>query len=957
MTRRQRKNMGESLNKVTKNMPKRDKEMMLKDKNFLSSITDLCKTENNLNLLSSKISSILNCNLKEMNKKLLSQGDMGDTEDNCPDYDTHSGYSENTNINDMSNKGLSLLHTKRSDDNQENMINHSNISANDTNTQDMDGDEEDEDSDRNSYKIGSKRLIDNQQLPLPSNARLKDFLLQNNPNLVISKGSKKWISDSSNHMTDMEEPDANLMSVANRDFLAKLINSKFQKVHNHNRSIENEDDDDNSTILDVVDSNNMHHQQHQASNQQAQSHNQENGQFSQQYASAENVNNNDMMDMQPQYTSNVNNSNFNPHFNPLGGFYNTNATVNRNMGSSIPTSASLLVEAALNSVTNMIGGADLESNENQQINMNNNDSHNNEIPDDMSTNEFNSNHDLMNQVDDNMKIMKSQNFPLHLPSMSQFSNNNNNMMNENNEIEVDAVPTPKSQEKLCSYANNTEKEINSFTNQQNDSCSPAREMTPDQHSNYNANFNQRTQIQDSPSQIPNRQMYTEHDLISPASTPSLPRYDFGAENYRRREKNLQSGGGIDNYNKNLQHTHHHQQHMAQLSSDEENSIVIAENLTINHQQANHVVGNDKIKLNTQIDLLYANNGASKYDTAPNSNASNQLHRESLNDLRIKYNEQGIDIQEYRTSVVSDNNVTGGGGGGTSGGTSDYQGLDMSSRSSLGYHPHNFQISSSSGSNISFNRYQHHIYDILTDREQQQQAAQQSAQAQSQHQSSSQQDHHSYQIQQQNQQIQHLLQDHISQDQETDQLPSGVDLSRTSNYIVPPSPPTPHLPYAVHTPSEMLRMVSLDLSSGGSGTSTSMVGSNNSHHVRHHSSFLPHTANRDLSEHHRFLSTADQRLLVDPTAHLLIEQNNRLLSTENNRILDQSRLLSETSTNRHVVSPRGFGAYHHPHTHHSHHQVSSTNYHHHHHPSVKQSIGSPTNQHTSANYHPFSASYY
>jgi hypothetical protein len=90
-------------------------------------------------------------------------------------------------------------------------------------------------------------------------------------------------------------------------------------------------------------------------------------------------------------------------------------------------------------------------------------------------------------------------------------------------------------------------------------------------------------------------------------------------------------------------------------------------------------------------------------------------------------------------------------------------------------------------------------------------------------------------------------------------------------------------------------------------------------------------------------------LVDPTAHLLIEQNNRLLtaSAENNRILDQSRLLSAAEgpvSNRHVVSPRGFGAYHHPH--HTHpHQVK---YHH-------QGPHTPSNQ--QQNYHPFSASYY
>lgn len=241
------------------------------------------------------------------------------------------------------------------------------------------------------------------------------------------------------------------------------------------------------------------------------------------------------------------------------------------------------------------------------------------------------------------------------------------------------------------------------------------------------------------------------------------------------------------------------------------------------------------------------------------------------------------------------------------------------------------MTSSVGSNLGFNRYQHHIYDILTDREQQTQNQQH-------------QDHHPFQVQQnQQQQIQHLLQDHISHDQESDQIQaSGVDLSRTSNtYIVPPSPPHT-LPYT-HSHSEMLRIASLDLSSGSSSSPAGMVGSNtpHPHHVRHHhSTFLTHASNRDISDHHRFLST-DQRLIVDPTAHILLEQNNRLLSTENSRIIDQSRLLGESSSNRHVVTaPRGFGAYHHhPHSHHQ----------------VKYHQGPPPNQ--QQNYHPFSTSYY
>lgn len=940
MTRRQRKNLGESLNKATRSMPQREKEMILKDKNFLTSITDLCKSENNLNLLSSKISSILNCNLKEMNKKLLSgeNPDEMDMEDDENDYQESNEFTDTMNTSEMDSKmmvGKGIRHLLQPKHDQDGTFNES-ISGNDTNDMENDDDEDDGvDSDRNSFKapINRRALLDNRQM---ANPRFKDFLLQTNPNLVISKGSKKWISDSVSTDTEMDDNDSNIMTQANRDFLAKLISTKLHKGNPQNKNINSEDAEEHSPILDVVESS-LHHQQQQQHQQQ------ENNQFNQAFSHQNTlVQNNNMMELQSQFqnSSNNNSSNqnaFNTHFNHLGSFYNGNTNANRNMGGSVPTSASLLVEAALNSVSNMIGNSDINDGENnQQMNMDDSDNHQQDLPDEMTSPGFQSSHSvLMASVDNNMKMIKSQTFPIHLPSMDSFNNAvNTNMISENNEIEVDASSTPKSHDKLCSYTPSAEKEVNvsSFQNQTNDSCSPARTMTPDQHNaNYNTNFtNQRNaqiaQIQTSPvGQLSVRPIYgSDHDLVSPASTPSLPRYDFGSENYRRREKNMSATSNV-NYQKSMQNHHQQQQQQTQIahiSSDEENSIVIAENLSVNHQNQNHI-GNDKIKLNSQIDLLYANN--SKYDNSVSTaNHSNQIHRESLNDLRLKYNEHGLEIQEFSRNTVGNENVISSGNG------SDYQGLDMSSsrHTGLGYHSHGFQISSAAGSNLSFNRYQHHIYDILTDREQQAQNQQQ-------------QDHQPFQLQQhQQQQIQHLLQDHISHDQESDQIQSGVDLSRTSNTyaIVPPSPP--HLPYS-HSHSEMLRMASLDLSSGSSGASAGMVSSNNSHHVRHHSSFLSHPPNRDISDHHRFLSTADQRLLVDPTAHLLLEQNNRLLSSENNRILDQSRLLSDGPANRHVVSPRGFGAYHH-HSHHTHHQV-------------KYHQGPPSNQ--QQNYHPFSASYY
>lgn len=336
---------------------------------------------------------------------------------------------------------------------------------------------------------------------------------------------------------------------------------------------------------------------------------------------------------------------------------------------------------------------------------------------------------------------------------------------------------------------------------------------------------------------------------------------------------------------------------------------------------------------SQIDLMY-----SKYE----SMASN-----------LKYNSQELDSPaEYRQSSSSNSNAAAASAAAAAAAAaanaandmSDLQGLDMSSRSnaSSNYH-HNFQLPSS--------RYHHHIYDILSDREQSQQAqAQQQSSAAVVHQ----QEHgshggHSSQLQamQQHQSaaaMHNMLSEQLGE-QEHDQTTS-VDLSRTANYVVS-SPP--QLPYNHPSHHDMLRMASLDLTPN---TANMAVGNNRSFL----SSQMQHQSRESL-EHHRLLSTVEQhrilaasnaaadqhRLLVDPTAHLLMEQNNRLLGTA-----DQSRLLGESAAaaaqNRHMA--RSFGAYH---------QVASSNYH----PGVRPPPVLPsTNHHASnpSNYHPFPAYY-
>ncbi|TDG38689.1 hypothetical protein AWZ03_014889 [Drosophila navojoa] len=401
--------------------------------------------------------------------------------------------------------------------------------------------------------------------------------------------------------------------------------------------------------------------------------------------------------------------------------------------------------------------------------------------------------------------------------------------------------------------------------------------------------------------------YPEHELISPASSPSIPRYNFNGD-MMRHKRTVQEH--------EQQERRHNISRHNQMSSDEENSIM-----------PQNSAGQDmRMKFpQSQIDLMY-----SKYE----SMASN-----------LKYNSQELDSPaEYRQSGNSNAAsaaVAAAAAASAANDMSDLQGLDMSSRSntSSNYH-HNFQLPSS--------RYHHHIYDILSDREQSQQVqAQQQAPASVVHQ----QEHgshggHSSQLAMQQHQsaaMHNMLSEQLGE-QEHDQTTS-VDLSRTANYVVS-SPP--QLPYS-HSHHDMLRMASLDLTPN---TANMAVGNNRSFL----SSQMQHQSRESL-EHHRLLSTVEQhrilaasnaaadqhRLLVDPTAHLLMEQNNRLLGTA-----DQSRLLGESAAaaaqNRHMA--RSFGAYH---------QVASSNYH----PGVRPPPVLPSaNHHASnpSNYHPFPAYY-
>ncbi|XP_058818347.1 uncharacterized protein LOC131681533 isoform X2 [Topomyia yanbarensis] len=924
-----------------KRQPKELSGNILKTKNILESFNEICKNDSNLSLLSTKISSILNGNLKDFTKVPSGvsglDSDIVRKEELDDDLDSNECAERDERLEAIQRHLNQPMQDDKHDDFSQLQSRLSNISGQ---------------SDPNSlhYKLNNgedeKPLSDGDGFgdlnSLNANSKYKEFLNGGNPGLVISKGSKKWISDG-DHLHDDNNSENMLTAAANRDFLTKLImnGNVGHPTSQSNAADDDEDDDDNSTILDVVDSNNQNQQNanvhnHLQAQQQQQQH--QHQQQQQQYTSSFAGLNSSLPDL-PTFQSHSFSSHFN-HQSLLGSFYNNNSGVSgRNAINTIPTSASMLVEAALNSVSNIINEAEMNNsnNENQDLHMGDIDgtsgtgAENNLATDSFATNE-------VNNTADDMKMLKPHNFPLQMNSISQFSSqspDDSSLIQERSEIEV---ARPKSRDKLPNYGDS---ELLGYDSQQQQQSTPHKHnpsvesvrsaLSPEQndfnYSNSNGPQRQHQQIAtNSPVRSNSRQIYGEHDLISPASTPSLPRYDFGADNnnYARRQEKTISSLALENFEANLKANSHHMQH---LSSDEDSSIVIAENLSVNANSTD-----TKLKMNSHpssADFMASNSGGavSKYDTGRNN-----LGSELSTDLRLKYNtESSVDLPDFRSN-------------GSLNETSDFQGLDMSSRAGLAssYSHSNFQVSSA-GANLNFNRYHHHIYDILNEREQHQQQQQQQ-----QHQQQQQEFHLQQQQQQQQQQMQHMIQDHIGPETEPDQ-PASVDLSRTSNYLVP-SPPSPALSYS-HPHPDMIRMVSLDLSSNSGGN---MIVGNTSHHVRHPSflsSQIQHSNRDSLPDHHRLLASeqlaaTNHRLLVDPTAHLIFEQNNRLLAETPG---------PAPPPPRHVVSPqRGFGAYHH----HHHHQMGSASSYHHH--SVKQNLTSPPlNQHASAaaaNYHPFPTYY-
>lgn len=618
-------------------------------------MSDICKNEPNLSLFSTTISSFLNQeihreNLNRDESDISDDDDIDDEDDGLDsqvgDDDVHS-QNENYNVPKDMHNAVAQIKPPQIESQQQNaqlslvesFLSETSSRLNLENGGDlsmMSNESNDNiDKDHENYRM-------NENMCVGSNPH---------QSLVVSKGSKKWINTELN--------DTNEMSV-NRDFLSKLIMS------GGNNQCDDNDDDDNSTILDVVETNQN------------------------QYNSPAIVIDTPDNMQQLQHLSVSPQIHHHHHQSSLvSGFYNTT----RQIG-SISTSASMLVEAALNSVSNMI--------DNEGEIKNNSSSNSEENLNSLNMNQTNSSVDHhMNHVEFENERNFNQNSYIQSPIP-----NNLILKENNNDIDVDSVSTPN--ENFSHHATPSPRAI-----------SPGQDYPINMYSN-NTNTNHHISLENCRR---NYSMLQDNHIDGSESPQSLPRYDFSGIP-RRKDGSHQ---------------------ISQLSSDDENSIIVAQNLSINN---NHTDMKAKMPHAQQLDILY-----SKY----NNDGQNNLGHEggdnvnNLGENRMKYgggNEQNpMDIAEFRSNSSNET-------------ISDFQGVDMSSRSLIGgYHnSSSFQIPAS-GVNLSINRYHHQIYDILSDREQQQNDQQ-------------------HQLQQQ-QQLQHMMQDQISDDQ-PDQSTS-VDLSRSGNY--------------------------------------------------------------------------------------------------------------------------------------------------------------------------------
>lgn len=536
------------------------------------------------------------------------------------------------------------------------------------------------------------------------------------------------------------------------------------------------------------------------------------------------------------------------------------------------SAVSLLVEAALNSVANIGDGKEMKSSYNSleqaAVNLYQQSS---DADEQLCSNK---NYGNIGMDEQEPKMLKAQqNFPaLNLSAESSMALMKESDKRIDSEIDVDSGSTHAAEDFLG--AENLHH--NDGQMQKPDGLHLTENATPSPRNNYNSPGG---------SIVRNSRMTNDDEIDCSAGSPALNLYNSNYEPsglFRKRlemaERNKKSFG-------------------INSSSDEENSM-LPQNLNI----PNHGLDDARMKLNY-----------SKYNVNSSLGSGNNFL-----DVKSKYLEHNFESNFLRGGFNSNANES----------LNETQGLDMSSRNNVDFQNNVYlgsQNQSTSGSgHLSGvnNRYHHHIYDILTDRDGQQ------------HMDMSQMSHH------QSQMLDHgIHSDGINQEQ-------TVDLSRTNvNYHQQNSA---SFPYS-HSCSDILRSSDAGANcgtvggsggggSGGNGPSSG-AGSVGGGTSTSPSSFLlsqgqhGHSLRDTPSDYHRFAGGSDQhrflvsnnigidhhslpnapRLLLD-TGSFVLEQNNRIINEENNRQLSSSRGFSPYQQ----VAPSNYQ--------HSIHSVNPTNYH-------------------------------
>lgn len=831
--------------------------------------------------------------------------------------------------------------------------------------------------------------------------RNKEFITPNSASiltsgLIQSKGSKKWMDDqasngnndhSSLHQNINQQPgysSGNLLPV-NRDFLSRLINnggsggqqgSKFS----NSCAVDNEDE---SSILDVVDNQNAHNKNVHLSNQIGA--NEQHQQFGNSVSFQEQLSHLSSLSSLSQMPHGT--GQYAHHHNSLASYGSTfcnnesaggelsgsnedmglgvnvgdsNTDIGRIVGSASTgngavtgnATASLLVEAALNSVTNMIGGsADqvgdcgggggelakdrLNSRQEGGMNVDSLSTHesliinpvmptenlenthlaNNDELETSMRNDSGSYNDDMQKIENEVKLMKTLNnfqsnnhsaqqgpgsvgggrrdnmqFPMSQQSSSSSTNGNQNAMNNRN---ADLMHENDIDVDNASTPRTLDRDSASFRNYPPNTTPSPRDISPGQDYTQSQRSNELQQQQQQQlfgvqSPTMSRNNSYLHINDHMGATPS----PVSVSNINQHNPSPpilpRYGFSLNDICRKREYSQSHQ------------SSILSQQHQV--RRDNHLSSDEDSIMAQNLSINHGANDTSDQKIKVNSSHS----MENYNKYAGQMNSTGTEIPDSRLKYNPNDNAATNmelvdhfhrlappphGQNNPSHGTSNDQMNEIGldmSSRISGYSHHNFQLSAAAG----LNRYHHHIYDILSEREQQQPPNQQTH-LQNEHQMQLQQEQHMILAQQQ-QEHSHQMNEQssgggLAGNPDGDGSDQKTSVDLSRTTSYVVTSPT-SLPYAPH--SDMLRMVSMELS-GANGNNAvnpgNMIGANN-HRTFLTGSSAQHNSRMDAMEslHHHH----HHRLLTSAEQH-------RLLASNTAAAADQ---LTNPAANRLLVDP-------------------------------------------------------